>query len=250
MTSVTAYLLLVVFLATLVRSAFGFGEALVAVPLLALRIPVAVAAPLAVLLSITIAAIVVAQDRRQVHFRSALWLVLATLPGIPIGLWLLKAADARVVNAILAGVIISFSAYSLVARTPHLAHDRLRWLVACGFAAGVLGGAYGMNGPPLVIYGAVRRWTAPQLRATLQAYFLPASVLGLAGYAAVGLLSRDVLFEFLLCLPAALIAIPLGRAINRRLHGRAFLAYIHIGLILIGLTLLGRAIYAPHSAGQ
>jgi len=40
---------LIVFIATLIRSAFGFGEALVAVPLLALCIPLEVAAPLAVL---------------------------------------------------------------------------------------------------------------------------------------------------------------------------------------------------------
>jgi uncharacterized protein len=39
--------LAVIFLATLIRSAFGFGEALVAVPLLALVISVQVAAPLA-----------------------------------------------------------------------------------------------------------------------------------------------------------------------------------------------------------
>ena len=37
------------FIATLIRSAFGFGEALVAVPLLAFRMPLPVAAPLAVL---------------------------------------------------------------------------------------------------------------------------------------------------------------------------------------------------------
>jgi uncharacterized membrane protein YfcA len=49
-------------LATLFRSAFGFGEALVAVPLLALLIPVEEAVPLATLVSITVAAVVVAQD--------------------------------------------------------------------------------------------------------------------------------------------------------------------------------------------
>jgi uncharacterized protein len=37
--------LLIVFLATLIRSAFGFGEGLFAVPLLAFCIPVAQAAP-------------------------------------------------------------------------------------------------------------------------------------------------------------------------------------------------------------
>ncbi len=53
--------LAIVFVATVIRSAFGFGEALIAVPLLGLCMPLRVAAPLAVLLSIAIAA-VVAQD--------------------------------------------------------------------------------------------------------------------------------------------------------------------------------------------
>jgi hypothetical protein len=43
-----AYGLAVIVAATLIRSTLGFGEALVAVPLLALRIPVEVAAPLLV----------------------------------------------------------------------------------------------------------------------------------------------------------------------------------------------------------
>ena len=54
--------LAVSFLATRIRSAFGFGETLVAVPLLALLMPVEQAVPLTTLVSITVAAIVVAQD--------------------------------------------------------------------------------------------------------------------------------------------------------------------------------------------
>ncbi len=61
----------VLLLATLIRSAFGFGEALVAVPLLALVMPVDAAAPLAVLVSITVAAIVLAQDWVDVDAKSA-----------------------------------------------------------------------------------------------------------------------------------------------------------------------------------
>lgn len=48
MDGTTFYVVLVVFLATLIRSALGFGEALVAVPLLTLLLPLRVAAPLAV----------------------------------------------------------------------------------------------------------------------------------------------------------------------------------------------------------
>ncbi len=93
MDATTVYVLLVIFVATLIRSAFGFGEALVAVPLLAIRIPISVAAPLAVLVSITVAAVIIAQDWRNIHVRSAGWLVVSTLFGIPLGLMLLTEGE-------------------------------------------------------------------------------------------------------------------------------------------------------------
>jgi hypothetical protein len=132
----------VIFLATLIRSTFGFGEALVAVPLLALLVPVEVAAPLAVLFSITVAGIVVVQDWHQIHLQSAWRLVLSTLFGIPLGLLLLTTVPERVVKAGLALVIIAFSTYCLSrGRRLELKSDRSAWVF--GFGAGVLGGAYG-----------------------------------------------------------------------------------------------------------
>ena len=129
----TVYVLVVVFLATLIRSVFGFGEALVAVPLLALRVPVHVAAPLAVLVSITVAAVIVAQDWRKIHVRSTGWLVLPTLFGIPLGLLLLTSGNHRLVKAALALVIMAFSAYSLIGRKPpELYSDSRLWLLIFG----------------------------------------------------------------------------------------------------------------------
>jgi uncharacterized membrane protein YfcA len=240
---VTAYILAIVFVATVVRSTFGFGEALVAVPLLALLVPIQVAAPLAVLLSITIAAVVVAQDWRSVHLRSAGWLLAPTLLGIPLGLWLLTGAHPSLVKAVLGVILILFSGYFLIGgEMLHLATDSHAWLLGCGFLAGVLGGAYGMNGPPLVIYGAMRRWSPQHFRATLQGYFLPASILAMAGYAWAGLWTPAVTHDYLLSLPAAIPAIFLGRFLNHRLRGDAFLKYIHAGLLCIGCTLVIQAI--------
>jgi uncharacterized membrane protein YfcA len=244
MNPILLHVLFVVFLATLIRSTFGFGEALVAVPLLALRIPVGVAAPLAVLVSVTVAGIIIAQDWRKVHVRSAGGLVLATLFGLPLGLLLLTTADARLVKALLAIVIVSFSIWSLVGRsTLELKHDHPVLLLTCGFVGGVLGGAYGMNGPPLVIYGAMRRWSAQHFRATLQGYFLPASALGMAGYWFAGLWVADVTRYYLLSLPAILIAVLIGRALNHRLAGHTFLKWVHAGLIVIGIVLMAQAIH-------
>jgi uncharacterized membrane protein YfcA len=231
----------VLLLATVIRSAFGFGEALVAVPLLALAIPVEVAAPVAVLASITVALIVVVQDWRSIHVRSAVWLVVPTLFGIPVGLIVLKTVPEAIVKAILAMVIIAFAVWSLIPRAHfHLANDRLAGFF--GFAAGILGGAYGMNGPPLAMYGSLRQWPPANFRATLQGYFLPASLAGMAGYWIAGLWTPAVSRFYLLSLPGVLLGIFLGRWINRRLNARQFVLYVHAGLIAIGLVLLVQAL--------
>jgi len=235
--------LFIVFIATLFRSAFGFGEALIAVPLLALCIPLRVATPLAVLVSITVAVIVVVQDWKKIHLASTGWLVLSSLFGIPLGLLPLTSSHQRMVKVVLAVIIMTFSVYSLTSRTPpKLRRDSRLWLLACGFCAGVLGGAYGMNGPPLVVYGAMRGWSAQSFRATLQGYFLPASLIGMGGYWFAGLWTSSVTHYYLLSLPIALLGVFVGRVINHRLRGAGFFKYLYVGLAGIGALLLVQAI--------
>ena len=241
--SPTIQILLIAFCATLIRSTFGFGEALVAVPLLAFCMPLRIATPLAVLLSITIAMVVVIQDWRKIHLRSAGWLILANLPGIPLGLWILTSPHQQAVKASLAVILVLFSVYSLTAnRLPTLHSDSKRWLLGCGFCAGVLGGAYGMNGPPLVLYGSLRRWPPQRFRATLQAYFLPASLLGMTGYWRAGLWGHAVSHDYLLALPAMAPAVFLGRWMNHRLPAALFLRYVYLGLAIIGVLLLVQSV--------
>jgi uncharacterized membrane protein YfcA len=230
-----AYVLAVVFVATLIRSALGFGEALVAVPLLALRLPLTVAASLAVLVSVAMAAMIVLQDWRHVQLRSATGLILAALPGIPLGILLLAKGNDQIVKAILGVIIIGFSFYSLADRhTLHLREDHRGWLLGCGFVSGVLGGAYGMNGPPLALYGALRRWSPQHFRATLQGYFLVASLVGLIGYAFLGIWTTATTRYFLLSLPVVVVATLIGRATNRRMKDHTFFRLVYVGLIAIG----------------
>ena len=236
---IAVYVAGVIFVATLIRSTVGFGEALVAVPLLALRTPVSVAAPLAVLVSIVVAVVVVVQDWRRIELRSARGLILASLLGIPLGVLLLATARDHAVRLVLGCVIIVFSLHALtMGGARRLEHDHPGWLAACGFLAGVLGGAYGMNGPPLVVYGALRRWSPQQFRATLQGYFLPVSLVGLAGYLYVGLWDAAVTRYFLWSLPGMALGIVLGRALNRRIRSDRFVRFLYLGLVLIGTVLV------------
>jgi uncharacterized membrane protein YfcA len=233
----------VFFVATLVRSALGFGEALIAVPLLALWMPVEEAVPAAVLVSITIAFVILLRDWRHVQFRSAAPLIFFSLLGTPLGLWFLRVVPEAWGKGVLGAVIIAFALRPFVEqRKRSLSDDKLAWIF--GVQAGILGGAYGMNGPPLAIYGAMRGWSPGQFRATLQAYFLPVSTAGMAGYALTGLWTRAVTRVYVSSLPAVVLAIVAGSWLHSRIDIQKFPRYVYMTLLFIGVVLLWQALTA------
>ncbi|WP_285059796.1 sulfite exporter TauE/SafE family protein [Pedobacter ginsengisoli] len=235
---------LIVMIAALFRSAFGFGESLIAVPLLSMVMPLNAAVPLSVLVSVFVAAFVVAQDRKKVYLKSAAYLILYALIGVPLGLWLLVHAQEMVVKLILGALMISFSVYLLKgSELKALKEDSQWWLLVCGMLSGVFGGAYGINGPPLVIYGAKRRWTAVNFRATLQAYFFIVGLISIAGYWQAGLLDAGVLKYFLWSLPALVPAILAGRFINSRMQNGRFFKYSYLAVLALGTLVILNCIY-------
>jgi uncharacterized protein len=90
----------------------------------------------------------------------------------------------------------------------------------------------------------MRRWSAQHFRATLQAYFLPASMVSMAGYWLAGLWTPAVTHYYLLSLPAMVPAVFLGRVVNHRLQGDVFLKWIYAALAGIGVLLLIQGITA------
>ncbi len=233
------FILIISFFASLVRSTLGFGEALIAVPFFLLFLPVDVAVPLAVMLSIVIALVVVIQDHKKIHFHSAKWLIFYAILGLPLGILILTYANETIVKTGLGLLIILYSLYSLYfSKNKALKEDNKFWLFVCGFLSGVFGGAYGLNGPPLVVYGNLRQWSAKHFRATLQAYFLPVSLLSVAGYYAKGLITTEVNIYFLYSLITTIPAIFLGRYLNHKLKDGTFFKYVYWGLMLISLVLI------------
>jgi uncharacterized membrane protein YfcA len=227
----------VVFVAALVRATFGFGDALVGMPLLALLIPLRAATPLMAMVAPVLSAGLLVREWRHMDLRSSMRLVLSTVAGIPLGLFILAHVDEKPVNLALAAVIVLFAAYSL-ARPGLLRLKTEASAPAFGFVAGILGAAYNTNGPPVVLYGALRGWPPEKFRATLQGYFLPTGLAILAGQGIAGLWTRPVVTAFLASLPAAALALFLGAELGRRIPAARFNRYVYILMLALGLALL------------
>jgi uncharacterized membrane protein YfcA len=153
---------------------------------------------------------------------------------------MLKGMGESLARAVLAGVIIAFSSYCLFShRRTALRSDEWSW--PFGLWAGVLGGAYSIYGPPLVVYGTLRGWTAEHFRTTIQVYLLPVGAVTLVAHAAGGLWTAAVGWYSLTSVPALLLGLLVGSAINRNFQGEAFVRTMHALLLFLGLALLYRA---------
>lgn len=233
----TIIVLSIVFISALTRSTLGFGDALIAMPLLAMAVGIQIATPLVALIASTIAITILLRNWRSVDVGSAWRLVVSSLVGIPIGLVFLKGAHENIVTALLALLIISFALYSLLKPTLSFpTGDGSAY--AFGLLAGILGGAYNTNGPPIVIYGALKKWPAKSFRATLQGYFFPTGLSIVIGHGLAGLWTSEVLHLYLVSLPIVFLAILLGGRLNSSIPAGKFDRYVHIALIIIGTMLL------------
>lgn len=233
----TAAICSILFLAALTRSSIGFGDALIAMPLMALVVDIKTAAPLMGLISITVAAMIMTQDWRE---KTAVRLGPLLIPGcigVPLGVYFLKSADATVAKAGLASVIVLFSLYSLFkpARL-HLTSDRFAPLFA--FASGTLGGAFNTQGPPIVIYAMLRDWSPQEFRAGVQRYFFPVGLLILAFHCGAGFWSRDVFSYYGCAILPVIAAILIGKKINRRIPKHHFARVVYVMLLMVAALLL------------
>lgn len=227
---------LVLFLSTLIRSAVGFGNALLAMPLLVLLLGIQAASPLVALAGLVIALIMLLRDWKNVAWQDTLVLLISSLAGLPLGVMLLTALPEETMRIILGLILIGFGLYNLFGiKLPVI--DRPLLAMPFGFLAGILGGAYNANGPPIVIYGVMRGWSKETYRASLQGFFLVSGLIIVAGHGLGGLWTSQVWQYLLISLPGLVAAIFLGEMITKKITQANFNRVIYIFLILMGILM-------------
>lgn len=237
-----------VFLGTLTRTIFGFGEAVVSMPLLALlplRLPTDVA--LMGLVSLTVAAVTVTSGWRYVHRRELVPVIISAFAGIPVGLWIVTSVPATLVTGLLGLALVGYGAFSL-SQTQRSSDDvRHRaaspiWGVLLGFASGVFGSAYNFTGIPVAIYGSLRGWQPRNFRSTLQAYFLVLGPLIVAGQGMSGMWTLTIGRLYLFSLPAIGAAVVVGTKLQKHISPAKFHRAVFLIAAALGVLLLTRSI--------
>jgi len=114
------------------------------------------------------------------------------------------------------------------------------WGLATGFLSGLIGGAVGTPGPPVIVYATTQGWSPRTMKANTMGFFVVNQGAILIAYWWAGLLTREVATVAAAFALPALAGVGAGVALFGRLDPARFRRIVFGLLLVSGLILLVR----------
>lgn len=228
-----------VFCGAFVSGLAGFAFSAVAGAILLHVLPPLEAVPLMMACSITVQASNLWALRKSIRWKQSSVLVVGGLLGVPIAVWLLQSADARIFRESFGLAIACYAAYTLF--RPVLSR-RLRMSVGrnalIGFGGGLVGGLTAMPGAIPTIWCDIHGVPKTEQRGLVQPFIAAMQIFALALMLLHNDLSSKVLVEFVASIPALLAGAALGIFAFRCVDEASFRRIILTMLLFSGLLLV------------
>jgi len=239
----TAWIALIVFATLFIRAAIGFGDGLIAVPLLSFFMNISEAVPLILFLSSSMSIIAYWRDCQQTQLGSLGRTAIAALIGFPLGAVFLSLANPELVKGVLGAVLIVLAIWQLWIHTDIKLKGTL-WSYIFGLLAGILGSAYALRGVVFAIYGGLRGWSPAQFKSTIHGFYIISGLMVPFVFFAGGLVTQRIIGLYLLMLPLAIIATLFGGSATRKLDALQFQKIIWWCLLTLGILFVLRFTFA------
>lgn len=232
-----------IFLAAIVRGYSGFGFSLLAITSLSLIFPPAQIIPAIFLLEIAASLHMLPAIWRDVHWRSLAFLMAGTVAGTPLGVHALA-------NVPQAPMTLALAIFVLVATFLLWRGLSLKTMpsgpatLAVGAATGIANGAFGIGGPPVILFYFASPAGHAAGRASLVAFFILTDATGLLFLSREGLVTREAGLMALAFLPALVAGVWLGARSFRTADPARFRQIVLIILACLALMTAAKAVLA------
>jgi uncharacterized membrane protein YfcA len=226
------------FLVGIGKSGVAGGFGILAVPLIALVMPVPQAAAIVLpLLTVGdlfgLAALIRQRDRALLRV-----LLPAGLAGTVIGFALFGVLAHKTVSAVLGVMTLLFIAQRAWSSSATVAREVPRWFTAlAGVASGITSFVAHAGGPPISIALLPMRLPPAVFAATTSVFFTVINASKWLPYAWLGLIDATNMLSALALAPCAVLGVWFGVALLRRLPPVWFYRLVSVGLLITGLKL-------------
>ena len=229
--------------ASFIQRTIGFGFGIFIMTVLPFLMPsYGEAVTLSGLLSLTSATVVMIKYVKYVNWKRLLSILLTFAIFSTIAISLLHRIEGRPMRIILGLMLIFISLYFsfLKDKLQKLIRTTTGWLLGTGAVSGVMGGLFGMPGPPVVLYLIASEPTKNHYMGMIQTYAVLTNVTMVIVRAYNGYVTPAVGSTYLYTLGGLAIGVLLGSWAFKRIPSKIFtyLVYAYIGFsgLIIFLT--------------
>ena len=237
--SYTRYILALFILVTayIFRGVTGFGSGLIAIPLLALFLPLTFVVPFIGLLDMSASILHITHTRQHIAWKVIFRAIPFAVFGVITALFIIQSINTLILVKALGAFIIMFAIYSLIA--PSLKkNDSFIWPIFAGYFGSMIGTLFGTGGPFYIFYFQLQKLDKSVFRATCAAVFFVDGLIRAAGFTYSGFYTSTVLLSIAYSLPIMFISMYIGNHLHTNISQRTFQKAIGIFLIISGFVLL------------
>lgn len=222
---------MVIVVGSVVQRVSGVGGGFIMIPLLAMIDVSYVPGPL-IFATLVLSTLMAWQEREAIQFKFVPLIVVAFVPGVIAGAWLLSLVPAEQLGLVFGSVILLAVLISLLGLHPPLNRSSC---VVTGLVAGVMGGSSGIGAPVLAIL--YHRQSGAALRATLALLYTCCSLLILIALMLFGHFGEQQFYTGVLLIPGFVVGLLLGGLVANRL-GHLNMRYLVLGVSSIAAVAL------------
>jgi len=216
----------------------GFGALLIMVPSMLFMMHVDIVVPVGVLCGIATQLLNAFVFRRYLRKDSLGRLLLGCLPGLWLGDILLADTPGYMLRGVLGVLLMGYVLWNVFVELPVPNRPPAAiWGYTAGFVSGVIGGAFGINGPPAVVYATRTNWSLQEVRAFLGMFCGALYVITAIIMLARGMVKPEVGPLALLAVPSCLIGNYCGQRLTSRMRPEHFRRLILSVLFVMGCSL-------------
>ncbi len=220
-------------LAGLMRGYAGFGTAVLLAPVYSLLWGPRAGVPVMLLLELFVSIQLLPRALRDADTRVMLPIGGAACLATPLGAFILLTADGDLLRRFIGGFVLVFGMLLMSGWRYHGARP-FGLNVAVGTAAGLLKGATGMSGPPVILYLLAGPEAAKRHRANLILFFGVISLVSVVGPFVGGLVTAAVLWKLVVMLPVLLGGVWAGARLFGVVPDRFYKPFAIVALVAAG----------------
>jgi uncharacterized membrane protein YfcA len=225
--------------AGIMRGYSGFGTAVILAPVYSLLWGPRAGIPVMLMMELVVSVQLLPGAIKDADRRVVLPLGGAAALATPLGAWVLLTADGDALRRFIGGFVLVFGLLLMSGWRYHGSRP-LPLNLAVGTAAGLLKGATGMSGPPVILYLLAGLEEAKRHRANLILFFATIAIVSMVPPLIGGLIDLPVLVRLAVLLPVMALSVPIGARLFRVVPDRLYRPFA-MGVLLVagGLALFG-----------